>query len=81
MKPVPNCEKCAFYKPGPYVRTGMCTRYVAYKGRGKMVYEFADTVRLDKSKCGPDGKMFLSDPRDHKKINNSILWSLLNDEE
>jgi hypothetical protein len=46
-----------------------------------MVYEFADTVRLDKSRCGPEGKMFLSDPRDHKKINNSILWSLLNDEE
>jgi len=78
MKPVPNCEKCAFYKPGPYKRTGMCTRYVAYRGRGKMVYEFADTVRLDKSKCGPDGKMFLSDPRELK---NSILWSLINDDE
>ena len=81
MKPVPNCEKCAFYKTGPYARTGMCTRYVAYRGRGKMVYEFADTVRLDTSRCGPDGKMFLSDPRDQKKINNSILWSLLNEEE
>ena len=81
MKPVPNCEKCAFYKPGPYVRTGMCTRYVAYKGRGKMVYEFADTVRLDKSKCGPEGALFLSDPRDQKKFNNSVLWSLLNDDE
>jgi hypothetical protein len=43
-----------------------------------MVYEFSDTVRLDKSKCGPEGKMFLSDHREHKK---SALWSLLNDEE
>jgi hypothetical protein len=43
-----------------------------------MVYEFADTVRLDKSRCGPEGKMFLSDPRDQKK---SVLWSLLNDDE
>ena len=81
MKPVPNCEKCAFYKPGHYTQTGMCTRYVAYRGRGKMVYEFADTVRLDKSKCGPEGALFLSDPRDPKKINNSVLWSLLNDDE
>jgi hypothetical protein len=80
MKPVPNCEQCAFYKPGPYLKTGMCTRYVAYRGRGKMVYEFSDTVRLDKSKCGPEGKMFLSDPRE-KKQNGDILWSLLNDDE
>ena len=80
MKPVPSCEKCAFYKPGHYTQTGMCTRYVAYRGRGKMVYEFADTVRLDKSKCGPEGALFLSDPRDQKKA-NSVLWSLLNDDE
>lgn len=45
-----------------------------------MVYEFADTVRLDKSKCGPEGNLFLSDPMDQKK-NNSVLWSLLNDDE
>jgi hypothetical protein len=59
----------------------MCTKYVAYKGRGKLVYEFSDTVRLDNSKCGPEGKMFLSDPREHEKANNSILWSLFNDDE
>jgi hypothetical protein len=80
MKPIPNCEKCVFYKPGPYVRTGMCTRYVAYRGRGKMVYEFSDTVRLDKSKCGPGGKMFMSDPRQQKQ-NGDILWSLLLEDE
>ena len=76
----PPCDKCVYYKPGPYVRTGMCTRYVAYRGRGKLVYEFSDTVRLDKSRCGPDGKLFLSrHAKDPKK--NDILWSLLNDEE
>jgi len=81
MKPIPNCEKCVFYKPGPYARTGMCTRYTAYRGRGKLVYEFSDTVRLDKSKCGPEGKMYLSDSKEHVKRNNDILWSLLNDDE
>jgi hypothetical protein len=54
---------------------------VAYRGRGKMVYEFSDTVRLDKSKCGPEGKMFLSDPRESKKYNGDIIWSLFNDDE
>jgi hypothetical protein len=80
MKPVPNCEKCVYYKPGPYTRTGMCTRYVAYRGRGKMVYEFADTVRLDKSKCGPDGKLFLSLSKEDEKA-NIILWTLMNEDE
>jgi hypothetical protein len=57
----------------------MCTKYVAYKGRGKLVYEFSDTVRMDKSKCGPEGKMFLSNHI--KEPKKSVLWSLLNDEE
>ena len=53
----PPCQQCAFYKPS---RAGQCTRFIAYRGRGKMVYEFAENVRKDKSKCGPKGKLFLS---------------------
>ena len=63
MNVPPPCEKCVYYKPGPYPKTGTCVRFVAYRGRGKMVYEFADTVRLDKTRCGPEGKLFLSIPR------------------
>lgn len=81
----PPCDKCIHYKPGPYVRTGVCTKYVAYRGRGKLVYEFSDTVRMDASRCGPDGKMFLSAQdvflSKHAKEHDVFLWSLFNDDE
>jgi hypothetical protein len=76
------CEKCVYFKPGNYTRTGTCTRYVAYRGRGKLVYEFSESVRLDKSKCGPEGKLFLSASGKDEKVNiNSIIWLLMNDDE
>ena len=81
MKEIPLCENCVYYKAGPYKKTGTCTRYVAYRGRGKMVYEFADTVRLDKSRCGPDGKMFLSNPRKLNPVRGDLLWVLFNEDE
>ena len=74
----PPCEKCIFFRPGRYVRTGVCTRYIAYRGRGKIVHEFADSVRLDRSKCGPKGKLFLSSV---SVRDESVFISLLNDEE
>lgn len=58
----------------------MCTRYIAYRGRGKIVHEFADTVRLDRSRCGPNGKLFLS-RADRTARDESVFISLLNDEE
>lgn len=75
MKSIPICEKCVYYKPGHYARTGVCIRY---KGRGKMVYEYSDTVRLDKSKCGPEGKMFLPE---NKKHSGDVIRSLFSDDE
>lgn len=59
----PACEKCIYYIKGNYVSVGLCRRYVAYRGRGKLVYDFAENVRLDKSKCGPQGKQFISRTR------------------
>ena len=53
----PLCKQCVFYKPA---RAGQCTRFIVYRGRGKVVYEFAENARQDKKKCGPDGKLFLS---------------------
>ena len=74
------CQQCKFYVPGRYARTGTCTRYIAYRGRGKLVYEFADNARLDTSKCGPNGRLFVSKTAPTQK-NESILLSLLNDDE
>lgn len=72
----PPCEKCRFFKPGNYVRTGTCTRYLAYRGRGKMIYEFSESVRFSERKCGPEGRLF--EPRE--KITSrerQEIWQIL----
>lgn len=56
---VPACEKCLFYIPGRYVHTGTCRKYLAFRGRGKMVYDFTENVRADLKKCGPNGRLFI----------------------
>ena len=73
------CSQCRFYRPGPYVRTGQCTLYTAYRGRGKIVYEFSDSVRLDKSKCGQEGRLWVS--KNTLRERHEILRSLIEDEE
>lgn len=70
-----NCQQCRFYKPGNYPQTGMCIKYIAYRGRGKMVYEFATQVRADKSKCGPSAKFFIH--KDAEKNVQSDRYRLL----
>ena len=73
------CSQCRFYRPGPYVRTGQCTLYTAYRGRGKLIYEFSDSVRLDKSKCGQEGRLWVS--KNTLRERHEILRSLIADEE
>jgi len=73
------CSQCRFYRPGPYVRTGQCTLYTAYRGRGKLIYEFSDSVRLDKSKCGQEGRLWVS--KNTLRERHEILRSLIEDEE
>ena len=75
-----SCQQCKFYAPGRYPKTGFCTRYTAYRGRGKLVHEFAENARLDLSKCGPSGRLFVSKTAPPQK-NESILVDLLNDDE
>jgi hypothetical protein len=61
----PPCETCRYFIPGRYARTGRCSRFIAYRGRGKIVYDFTEQARLDKTKCGPEGRFFIS--RDDSK--------------
>jgi hypothetical protein len=79
----PPCEKCLYYKPGNYARTGTCTRYVAYRGRGKMVYEFAESVRFSESKCGPDGRLFVARQPPSKNVSRERqkIWKELLDQD
>jgi hypothetical protein len=73
------CTQCRFYRPGRYARTGNCTLFTAYRGRGKIVYEFSDSVRLDSHKCGPDGRLWVEKnvPRERQEL----LRSLIEDED
>jgi hypothetical protein len=77
----PACEKCLYFIKGPYVRTGRCTRYTAYRGRGKLIYEFADSVRLDSHKCGQEGRLFVSREKIESRDRQDILWHLLEQDE
>lgn len=78
---VPSCEKCLYFVPGPYVRTGRCARYSVYRGRGKLVYDFADNVRQDPSKCSPDGRLFVSREKNESRERQDVLWHLLEQDE
>lgn len=60
----------------------MCIKYTAYRGRGKIVYEFATQVRSEHSKCGPSAKFFV--PKDSVKnvqIERYILLKSLFEED
>jgi hypothetical protein len=70
-----QCEKCVYFVPGKYSHTGSCKRYIAYKGRGKLVYEFADSVRLAENKCGRQGRFFIA------KEKSRVFRDLLEDED
>lgn len=76
-----NCEKCLYFIKGPYVNTGRCTRYSVYRGRGKLVYDFARNVREDPVKCGPDGRLFVSREKTVSRDRQDILWHLLEQDE
>ncbi len=71
----PQCSQCRSYVPGKYSSTGFCTRFVAYRGKGRIVHEFAENAREDVTKCGPKGRLFV------KKVNDTLWDSLLEDEE
>jgi len=78
-----DCSKCSFHRPGNYIQTGTCMKYMAYKGRGKVVYEFAAAVRADSHKCGPSARFFI--PKDYEKNVQSeryrLIKSLFEDDE
>ena len=75
-----NCQTCKFYKPGNYIQTGTCTKYVAYRGRGKLVYEFAASVRSETHKCGPSARFFVHKDSE-KNMHYERYKSLLEDDE
>lgn len=78
---VPACENCRFYIPGRYVRTSTCSRYIAYRGRGKIVHEWTESVRLSESKCGSKGRFFVPKEKSESCERQETFVYLLNDDE
>ena len=76
-----ECSRCRFYVPSRVPRMGSCSRYVAYKGRGKLVYELASSVRLSESKCGPSAKFYEAREKNESREHQDLIVHLLNDDE
>jgi hypothetical protein len=77
----PSCETCRYFVPGRYPRTDTCARFIAYRGRGKVVYEWADSVRFNENKCGASGRLYISKEKNKSRERHETLLSLLNDDE
>jgi len=72
----PDCKNCIFFIPGRYTRTDTCSKFVIYRGRGKLLYEWAESARFRDSKCGPGGKLYIAKkdaPTPEKHINLANL--------
>jgi len=59
MDMVPSCQNCFYHAPGLYSDTGFCIRSIVYRGRGKIIYDFASNARSDESRCGPSARLFV----------------------
>jgi hypothetical protein len=48
------CKVCLYYNPGDKT----CGRSIVAASPGKVYHDYAKYVRLDKNRCGPQGKWF-----------------------
>lgn len=56
----PNCRHCKFFKRSlTGYEFSKCTRFISeIKKPHVIVYEYADLVRIDETRCGPEGKNY-----------------------
>ena len=52
------CKTCLYYNPSDKT----CGRSLVAVNKGKIYHDYAKTIRLDKTKCGPQGKWFQEIP-------------------
>jgi hypothetical protein len=48
------CKICLYYNPGDKT----CGRSIVAVSKGKVFHDYAKAVRLDKTRCGPQGKWY-----------------------
>jgi len=51
------CHLCKFFVPRT---TGQCSRFVVYRGRGRVIYQFAEQARENEKECGKYAKYWIS---------------------
>jgi hypothetical protein len=61
----PSCIECIHYKPD-YLAVSVFNQCTKFGGKdlhtGDILYDYADSVRRDESKCGKAGRYFKRDP-------------------
>lgn len=61
----PSCIECIYYKPD-YTAVSVFNQCTKFGGKdlhtGDILYDYADSIRGDESKCGRTGKYFKRDP-------------------
>lgn len=67
----PSCVECIYYKPG-YTTVSVFNKCTKFGGKdlhtGDILYDYADSVRRDETKCGKAGKYFKRDPFNLRKL-------------
>ena len=67
------CKVCLYYNHGDKT----CGRSVVAASKDKIHHDYAKAVRLDKYRCGPQGKWFT--PEGHDLSKKTILDELFED--
>lgn len=61
----PSCVECIYYKPD-YTAVSVFDKCTQFGGKdlhtGDILYDYADSVRRDETKCGKVGKYYKRDP-------------------
>lgn len=69
------CKICLYYNPGDKT----CGRSIVAVSKGKVFHDYAKAVRLDKMRCGPQGKWYTEvmgpDGLSHKTVIDEFLES------
>ena len=65
------CKICLYYNPGDKT----CGRSLVAVSKGKVYHDYAKAVRLDKNRCGPQGKWFGPDGLSNKSPVDELFES------
>jgi len=69
------CKVCLYYNPGDKT----CGRSIVAVSKGKVFHDYAKAVRLDKMRCGPQGKWYTEvmgpDGLSHKTVIDELFES------